>query len=187
MTLQSAQANGDHSVHDHVIIVDENDREIGTEAKLHAHFKGSLHRAISVFVFDSTGEKLLLQQRAAGKYHSGGLWSNTCCSHPRPGESTMDAAHRRLFEELGFDCPLEAAFSFRYHANVSAELQEHEIDHVFVGRADVTPAPNAGEVAAVRWSALPDLVHDVAVNADNYSAWFGLALAELRARGWIVV
>jgi isopentenyl-diphosphate Delta-isomerase len=172
-------------LHDHVIVVDQHDRQVGTEPKLRAHVKGKLHRAVSVFVFDSSGEKLLLQRRAAHKYHSGGLWSNTCCSHPRPGESTIDAAHRRLREEVGFDCPLEFALTFRYRAEVAPALLENEIDHVFIGRADVTPAPDPAEVAALRWSALHDVVHDLGVNPQRYSAWFGIALGELRSRGLI--
>src|SRR5918997_6672888 len=115
-----------------VILVDEADREVGTGSKLEAHREGALHRAFSVFVFDRRG-RLLLQKRAAGKYHSGGLWSNTCCGHPRPGEATAEAARRRLREEMNFDCELRAAFEFLYRAQFTNKLIEHEYDHVFVG------------------------------------------------------
>jgi isopentenyl-diphosphate Delta-isomerase len=130
---------------EYVILVDAQDREIGQMEKQEAHVKGVLHRAFSVFVFNSAGE-LILQRRAWGKYHSGGLWTNTCCSHPRPGESVELAAHRRLREEMGFDCELEHAFSFIYEQQVG-ELVEHELDHVFVGRFDGVPEVNPEEVA----------------------------------------
>jgi len=168
-----------------VILVDEHDRQIGVREKQLAHVEGVLHRAISIFIFDASGRSMLLQQRAAQKYHSGGLWSNTCCSHPAPGESTIDAAHRRLREELRFDCALEFAFTFRYRADVGASLIEHEIDHVFVGRTDQTPQPDPVEIAAVKWMDSADVLRDVAERPQRYSAWFGVALAEMRARGWL--
>jgi len=121
-----------------VVLVDENDNEIGVEEKINAHRKGLLHRAFSIFVFNSKNE-LLLQKRAADKYHSGGLWSNTCCSHPRPGENLKDAAHRRLQEEMGFDCSLREVFSFLYKKSFDNGLTEHELDHVFFGKFDGIP------------------------------------------------
>jgi len=168
-----------------VVLVDEHDREIGVREKQLAHVQGVLHRAISIFVFDASGRRMLLQQRAAEKYHSGGLWSNACCSHPVPGESAIDAAHRRLGEELGFDCRLEFAFTFKYRADVGASLIEHEIDHVFVGRCDSTPRPDPAEIAAVKWMDSADVVRDVAARPERYSAWFGVALAEMKARRWL--
>jgi isopentenyl-diphosphate delta-isomerase len=168
-----------------VVLVDREDREIGTAPKPQVHADGTLHRAISIFVFDPSGEKMLLQQRALDKYHSGGLWSNTCCSHPRPGESSLDAAHRRLREELGFDCPLEFAFTFLYRADVGPSLIEHELDHVFVGRCEATPNPDPAEIAATRWSGVAETVVDVAAHAERYSAWFGIALRELQSRGMV--
>jgi isopentenyl-diphosphate Delta-isomerase len=165
-----------------VILVDEQDNEIGVREKQLAHVEGVLHRALSIFVFDSTGTKMLIQQRALDKYHSGGLWSNTCCSHPAPGEAVLDAAHRRLVEELGFDCPLQFAFAFTYRAEVGPSLVEHEFDHVFIGRSDVDARPNAAEIAAVEWMDVRDVVRDVAERPERYSLWFAVALAEMKAR-----
>lgn len=172
-------------IEDHVVLVDDEDREVGTLPKTRAHVEGALHRAVSVFVFDATGTKMLLQQRAAEKYHSGGLWSNACCSHPYPGEAAIDAANRRLADELGFACPLEFAFSFVYRAAVGPSLLEHELDHVFIGRCTATPVPNPAEVSSVRWMPVADVVADVASHPERYSVWFPFALAEMRARGII--
>ena len=116
-----------------LVAVDAHDRPTGTVHKIRAHREGILHRAFSIFVFDDA-DRLLLQRRALRKYHSGGLWSNTCCSHPRPGEQVLDAAHRRLREEMGFDCALDTAFSFVYRAELEGGLVEHEYDHVLLGR-----------------------------------------------------
>jgi isopentenyl-diphosphate Delta-isomerase len=164
-----------------VVLVDDHDGELGTESKLAAHVTGKLHRAFSVFVFDSAG-RMLLQRRAATKYHSGGLWSNTCCGHPRPGEPVVAAATRRLREEMGFDCVLRPTFSFIYRAEVGNGLSEHEYDHVLVGRFDGTPNPSPEEVGAWRWADMDELSADVVEHADRYSAWFQIALEELRAR-----
>ena len=133
-----------------------------------------------MFVSDGTG-RVLLQRRAAGKYHSPGAWSNTCCGHPRPGEETAAAAARRLHEEMGFACALAPAGSFTYRARVG-ELIEHEIDHVFTGRFDGTPQPDALEVAAWRWVDPAELAADLAVRPERYSVWLGLALEHVRAR-----
>lgn len=168
-----------------VILVDADDREVGTLEKQRAHHDGVLHRAISIFVFDAAGSHMLLQQRALDKYHSGGLWSNACCTHPSPGETTIDAAHRRLAEELGFDCPLEFAFSFTYRADVGPSLVEHELDHVFIGRGDVATSPDPAEVAQVRWAPLQDIVSDIAARPERYTPWLAVALTEMRTRGLI--
>jgi len=156
-----------------VILVNEHDEAIGTMEKLEAHQKGLLHRAISVFIFDSQG-RLLLQQRAAHKYHSAGLWTNTCCSHPAPGESTLDAAHRRLEEEMGMCTPLTFAFTFRYRAAFDNGLIEHELDHVFVGYTDEVPIPNSEEVAAYRWADRETIDRENSKHPEAYTAWFKL-------------
>jgi isopentenyl-diphosphate delta-isomerase len=165
-----------------VILVDEHDRELGAGEKLEAHRAGALHRAFSVFVFDAAG-RLLLQKRARAKYHSGGLWSNTCCGHPRPGEATPAAARRRLMEEMNFDCELREAFGFLYRAELDGGLVEHEYDHVFVGRFEGEPAPDAAEVEDWRWLTLDALREDLRRSPDNYSYWLRLALERLEAGG----
>ena len=137
-----------------VIAVDPQDRATGLVDKVTAHRKGLLHRAFSIFVFDGAG-RLLLQRRAAAKYHSGGLWSNTCCSHPRAGESLLDAAHRRLREEMGFDCPLQAVFGFVYRAELDGGMVEHEFDHVVIGRFREGPDPDVREVDDWKWEGVP--------------------------------
>lgn len=169
---------------EHVVLVDRDDREVGTAEKLTAHAQAKLHRALSVFVSDGAG-RLLLQRRARGKYHSGGLWSNTCCGHPRPDETVDAAAHRRLREEMGFDCPLERAFAFTYRADVGGGLVEHEHDHVFVGRFDGTPRPDPREVEVWRWVPVTEVLEDLDAHPDHYTAWFRLALDELRRRGLV--
>ncbi|RKU13568.1 isopentenyl-diphosphate delta-isomerase [Candidatus Poribacteria bacterium] len=158
-----------------VILVDRMGREIGTEEKLKAHREGKLHRAFSVFVFNSLGE-LLLQKRSKNKYHSGGLWTNTCCSHPHLSESHHCAARRRLVEEMGFDCELTELFSFIYHAEVENNLFEHELDHVFVGHYDGQPVPNPDEVDDWKWMDINRLRLDVGKNPDHYTYWFKLVL-----------
>lgn len=160
---------------DKVVLVNEQDEAVGVEDKLQAHVAGVLHRAFSVFVFNARGD-LLLQQRHPAKYHSGGLWSNTCCSHPRPGETVEAAAQRRLHEEMGFTCPLHRLFGFVYRARLDGGLYEHEYDHVFVGRFDGTPAPDAAEVAAWRWIAPEALRRDVHAHPEHYTYWFRLVL-----------
>jgi len=154
-----------------IIIVDENDNEIGSGEKTEVHKKGILHRAFSIFVFNSEG-KLLLHQRAKKKYHSGGLWTNTCCSHPRVGEKLEEAVHRRLKEEMGFDCPLEEIFKFTYKAVFENGLTEHEIDHVFIGRFDGVPQPNKDEVEDWKWVNLDDLKTDMKAHPEKYTYWF---------------
>jgi isopentenyl-diphosphate delta-isomerase len=158
-----------------LILVDAQDRELGVKEKLQAHVEGALHRAFSVFVFDREG-RLLLQKRAREKYHSAGLWSNTACGHPRPGETTLAAARRRLREEMGFDCELRRAFGFVYRKEFDNRLVEHEYDHVFVGRFDGAPAPDASEVEAWRWLSMERLRGDLSERPQEYSYWLSVAV-----------
>jgi len=154
-----------------VILVNERDEELGAAEKLAVHRDGRLHRAISVFVTNSHGE-WLLQRRHRDKYHSGGLWSNTCCSHPRPGEDTRMAARRRLAEEMGVICPLTKAFSFVYRHEFKNGLIEYEYDHVYVGRFDGDPAPDPEEVDMWKWIELPRLWQDLGDQPARYTYWF---------------
>ncbi len=161
-----------------VILVDGDGLEIGSEEKVRAHREPRLHRAFSIFVFDGAG-RTLIQQRAAHKYHSASLWANACCSHPRPGERTIDAAHRRLHEEMGFDCALDHAFAFVYRADVGQGLVEHEYDHVFVGRYEGEPRPDPAEVAAWEWAPLASLPDRILSQPDRFAVWFRIALPKL--------
>jgi isopentenyl-diphosphate delta-isomerase len=165
-------------VREEVVLVNENDEAIGVEEKLKAHLLGALHRAFSVFIFNSDGQ-LLLQKRASTKYHSRGLWSNTCCGHPRPGESTERASRRRLYEEMGFDCEVREVFDFIYHAELDNGLFEHEYDHVLVGRFDGEPNPSRYEVDDWKWVGLPELRLDVQQNPDAFTYWFKVSLGPL--------
>lgn len=153
-----------------VILVDGNDNEIGTIGKMEAHRLGRLHRAFSIFVFNTRGE-LLLQRRALSKYHSGGLWSNTCCGHPRIGEKTVDAARRRLQEEMGIDCTLEEVFSFLYSVKFAHDLSENEYDHVMIGKYNAAPDPNPEETCDWKWSHIDHLKHDMDTHPDKYTYW----------------
>ena len=154
-----------------VILVDENDNAIGIMEKIQAHHQALLHRAVSVFIFNSKGD-WVLQRRALSKYHSGGLWSNACCSHPNPGESSIDAAQRRLMEEMGIDCQINEIFSFTYKAVLENDLTEYELDHIFVGISDASPQINPAEVAEWKAVSFSDLQSDVIQNPDNYTVWF---------------
>ncbi|WP_026451719.1 isopentenyl-diphosphate Delta-isomerase [Aequorivita capsosiphonis] len=154
-----------------VILVDENDQKIGLMPKQEAHVKGLLHRAFSVFVFNQKNE-LMLQQRALHKYHTPGLWANTCCSHQRDGESSMDAGKRRLFEEMGFTTDLKETTTFIYKAPFDNGLTEHELDHILVGNFEGDPEINPDEVAAWRWMDLEEVKKDIKTNPDIYTAWF---------------
>ena len=159
-----------------VILVDENDNVTGIEEKIKAHKDGKLHRAFSIFVFNIKGE-LLLQKRAKEKYHSGGLWSNTCCGHPRPNESLEGAAHRRLKEEMGFECALvhlkSAGFIYKVKVN---DLFEYEYDHIFVGKFNQDPLPNPQEVESYQWTDQKELKKDILANPDKYTYWFKASL-----------
>jgi isopentenyl-diphosphate delta-isomerase len=156
---------------EYVILVDENDHVIGREEKLKAHELGLLHRAFSIFVFNKNNE-LLLQRRALSKYHSAGLWSNTCCSHPRPSEDIMEAAHRKLEQEMGFDCELKELFHFTYTAKLEAGLTENEFDHVLVGHYDADPKINPDEADDFKWASIEWIREDIIKNQDAYTAWF---------------
>lgn len=156
-----------------VVLVDAEDRPLGEAAKLDAHVRNLRHRAISVLVFDDA-DRMLLQQRSAAKYHSGGLWSNACCSHPRPGEQASDAAVRRLGEELGFACPLSYVGRVSYEADVGNGLYENEVVHVFVGRHAGEVLPNRDEVSAVAWRSVAEIRSDMQQRAAEYTAWFRL-------------
>lgn len=160
---------------EYVVLVNEHDEEVGVREKLQAHLDGTLHRAISVFLFNDQGE-LLLQQRHPEKYHSGGLWSNTCCSHPRPGEPVATAAQRRLGQEMGVRCDLQWVFGFVYRSKLERHLYEHEYDHVFVGLFNGTPLPDPSEVFAWRWATTDALQKDIAAHPDRYTYWFRLVL-----------
>lgn len=165
-----------------VVLVNERDAETGTLGKLRAHREGRLHRAFSVFVVNSRGE-MLLQRRAAGKYHSGGLWSNACCGHPRPGEATEAAARRRLREEMGFGCDLSRVFGFVYRVELEEGMREHEYDHVFLGRWDGEPRPDPEEVEGWRWEEPGTVLRELERDREAYTHWFGIALEGLAARG----
>ena len=163
---------------ENVILVDEHDQVMGSEEKMTAHRTGKLHRAFSIFIFNSEG-KLLLQNRANLKYHSGGLWTNTCCGHPRPGEDTESAAHRRLREEMGFDCELQERFSFTYRKQFDQQLSEHEFDHVFFGTSDQKADPDPNEVDQWRWSSSGEIQSELTSYPENYTYWFRIAFEKL--------
>ena len=157
-----------------VILVNEKDQAIGTMEKMEAHRKGVLHRAFSVFVFDRHG-KMLLQQRALHKYHSGGLWTNACCSHPRPGEETVLAASRRLKEELGFQTSLQPMFQFTYKAEFENGLTEYEFDHVFFGMYDGAVVQNEEEVMNFQFETVEKIAERITLEPENFTAWFRIA------------
>jgi isopentenyl-diphosphate delta-isomerase len=158
-----------------VVLVNEQDVELGTMEKLEAHEKGILHRAFSVILVNSEGE-ILLQKRAAKKYHSAGLWTNTCCSHPRPGESVEAAAVRRLKEELGINTRPKLAYSFVYKVALENNLIEHELDHVLIGKFDGAPIINPEEIEDWKHMSVDDLRNDILSNPSYYTHWFKLIL-----------
>ena len=153
-----------------IILVDKKDREIGADFKMKVHKEGKLHRAFSIFIFNSKGD-LLLQKRSLKKYHSGGLWTNTCCSHPNFGETILFAAHKRLKEEMGFDCDLKEIFSFVYKAKLDKDIIEHEFDHVLIGKFDRNPKINNNEVEDFKWVSPKFLASDIKNNSNAYSYW----------------
>ncbi len=154
-----------------VILVNEKDEKIGLMPKLEAHEKALLHRAFSVFIFNENNE-LLLQQRALQKYHSPGLWTNTCCSHQRDGESSLEAGKRRLDEEMGFTVPLKESTSFIYKAPFDNGLTEYEFDHILIGNYSGIPNPNKEEVASWKWMKIDTIQEDLKNNPQEYTTWF---------------
>jgi isopentenyl-diphosphate delta-isomerase len=156
---------------DEVILVDTDDRPIGTAAKLAAHRAGDLHRAFSVLIHDGAGN-MLLQQRHPSKYHSGGLWTNACCGHPRPGEDTLAAARRRLKEEMGFTCELEPLSTLIYRADVGGGLVEHELVHLFVGQHNGTVHPDPRETQGHAWGPMSEIRREVSDAPHRFTVWF---------------
>ncbi|OGI29457.1 MAG: isopentenyl-diphosphate delta-isomerase [Candidatus Moranbacteria bacterium RIFOXYA12_FULL_44_15] len=163
---------------DEIILVDENDREIGTKEKMEVHRKGLLHRCFSILLYNSKGE-MMLQRRAAGKYHCGGLWTNVCCSHPRPGEDVISAGKRRLKEEMGIKCGLKEVFSFTYRAEFANGLTEHEFDHVLVGKFDGEPKINPEEADGWRWIGIAELRKEIQNSPEKFTPWFGMILDKI--------
>lgn len=161
-----------------IILVDEHDNQIGTAEKLAAHKQGRLHRAFSIFVFNTQGE-LLMQKRAAGKYHSALLWSNSCCSHPSPGEETLAAAHRRLQEEMGFDCPLTHAGHILYRTEFENGLTEHEYDHMYIGLYDGSIAADSSEAAEWKWQSVDTVFVDMQKHPEQFTYWFRFSLEDI--------
>jgi len=161
-----------------VILVDENDVPRGTMEKMEAHKKEELHRAFSIFVFNSKYE-LLVQRRAVDKYHSGGLWTNTCCSHPQPEENLQESVHKRLHEEMGFSCILENVFHFIYKAKLDNGLTEHELDHVFIGYYNENPKINIHEVAEWKYMSINEIQQNMKINPKHYTPWFKIIFAKV--------
>lgn len=166
---------------EYVILVDKNDSPLGTMEKMEAHEKGLLHRAFSVFLFNDKKE-LLLQQRAFSKYHSGGLWTNTCCSHPRENETVEQAAKRRLMEEMGLKAEVQKEFSFIYKAKLDNNLTEHELDHVLIGTYNGIPDINPNEVANWKYMSMKDIEKDMEEAPESYTEWFKIVFNEVQER-----
>ena len=163
---------------EHVILVDKFDRKTGIMEKQEVHQKGLLHRAFSVFIFNSEG-KIMLQKRASEKYHSGGLWTNTCCGHPKPGEKTLQAAKRRLYEEMGLHCKLTKVFSFTYFSVLGNNLIEYELDHVFIGTCDEQPSLHPQEAEDWKLADVKSIQNDIVENHNSYSSWFKIAYPQV--------
>jgi len=157
-----------------LVLVDKNDNQIGLMPKMEAHQKGILHRALSIFIFNSENQ-ILLQKRSSNKYHSGGLWTNTCCSHPRDGENIIDAGSRRLSEEMGIKAELKQAFNFTYKAELENGLIEHEYDHVLIGEFNGSPILNKDEAEDWKWMSLEEIEKDINENQEDYTVWFVIA------------
>lgn len=161
------------------ILVDENDVEIGIEEKLKVHQKGLLHRAFSIFIFNSNHE-MLIHKRAYDKYHSGGLWTNACCSHPQPKETLEKAVYRRMQEEIGIKCQLKQIYNFIYKASLTENnLIEYEFDHVFLGFTNQKPKPNPKEIAEIKWIQIESLVNDIKTSPEKYTKWFLITLDQV--------
>lgn len=163
---------------DMVVLVDSEDNPIGMEEKQRAHVEGKLHRAFSVFVFNSDNQ-ILLQKRALDKYHCGGMWTNACCSHPAPNEIIKDAAQRTLIEEMGIICDLQKSFDFIYKAQLANGLTEYEFDHVFIGRFDGFAKPNPKEVMAYKWISISRLQKELEDNPERFTPWFIIAIPRI--------
>ena len=163
-----------------VILVNLHDEPVGTATKEGAHRRGDLHRAFSVFLCH--GDRMLIQRRTLHKYHSGGLWANTCCSHPRPGEELSDAVRRRLMEEAGIECEVKEIFSFVYKHQFAEDLYEHEFDHVFLGEYDGAFIPDPEEVMDWRWITFDELRKDLAEHPERYACWFRIAAPKVMER-----
>ncbi|MGA6119921.1 isopentenyl-diphosphate Delta-isomerase [Sphingobacterium anhuiense] len=161
-----------------VILVDEQDHVVGEMDKMEAHEKGILHRAFSIFIFNTKGQ-MLIHQRANEKYHGGGLWTNACCSHPQWDEDVEESAKERLQFEMGLQCELKRVFSFIYHTPVENNLIEHEYDHVLVGYTDREPVPNVNEVMNYKWIDRLDLLQQIAAEPDAFTYWFRIALPQI--------
>ena len=163
-----------------VILVNKNNKKIGEEEKIKAHKEGKLHRAFSIFIFNSKGE-LLIQQRARTKYHSGCLWSNSVCSHPRPNETYFQSTHRRLKEEMGFDCKLKKLFCLIYNTGFKNGLIENEYDCVFIGKFDGKPKPNKKEIMNYKWISINKLKEEIKKNPHKYTVWLKIALRRIKS------
>ncbi len=166
---------------EYVILVDENDQEMGQMEKMEAHRKGLLHRAFSIFLFNDANE-LLLHKRAASKYHSGGLWTNTCCSHPRVGETLIEAANRRLMEEMGIETAMTPQFHFVYRAELDNELTEYELDHVLFGKFNGVPTINLEEVSDWQYVSMEHIREELRTSPEKYTAWFRIVFEEVYNR-----
>lgn len=163
---------------EHVILVDEKDNPIGIGEKLEVHRLAKLHRAFSILIYNSKG-KMMLQLRAKTKYHGGGLWTNACCGHPRPGEDLMAAMTRRLREEMGFECQLTKMLDYIYKVPLDKGMHEHEFLHVYKGTYDGTPKLNPEEADGWKWMPVDDIKADIMMHPENYTPWFKLSMDRL--------
>ena len=161
-----------------MILVNDRDEPVGIMEKMEVHKRGLLHRAFSVFVFDSKG-RFLLQQRATSKYHSSGLWTNTCCSHPRPNDKVEEAAARRLKEEMGITSNMKEIFSFVSKADLGKDIWEHEFDHVFLGKSDEFPLPNKSEVSEWKWMSIESITNEIDNHPNDFTIWFQLIFKDV--------